>query len=251
MANVDTYSRFLSVTDTQALLQEVPQAYRTQINDVLLTALALTFQTWTGENRLLVELEGHGREDLFPSINLSRTMGWFTSLFPVLLNINPSADLGISLKAIKEQLRQIPNRGISYGLLRYLASPTVRDTLKAIPLPQVRFNYLGQSDQIFSQNSLFTPARESIGHSRSPRGKRNTLIEINSIVTGGKLRCDWTYSQKLHHRQTITTLADNYQKILHSLIQHCLTPEISGFTPSDFPQMDFSQDELDKLLGEL
>ncbi|UKP00593.1 non-ribosomal peptide synthetase [Nostoc sp. UHCC 0870] len=251
MADVDTYSTFLSVTDTQALLQEVPQAYRTQINDVLLTALALTFQTWTGENRLLVELEGHGREDLFPSINLSRTMGWFTSLFPVLLNINPSADLGISLKSVKEQLRQIPDRGISYGLLRYLASPTVRDTLKAIPLPQVRFNYLGQSDQIFSKNSLFTPASESIGHSRSPRGKRNTLIEINSIVTGGKLRCDWTYSQKLHHRQTITTLADNYQKILHSLIQHCLTPEISGFTPSDFPQMDFTQDELDKLLGEL
>ncbi|WP_414575219.1 amino acid adenylation domain-containing protein [Anabaena sp. CCY 9402-a] len=251
MANVDTYSTFLSVTDTQNLLQEVPQAYRTQINDVLLTALALTFQTWTGESRLLVELEGHGREDLFPSINLSRTMGWFTSLFPVLLDIYPSADLGISLKAIKEQLRQIPNRGISYGLLRYLASPTIRDTLKAIPLPQVRFNYLGQSDQIFSENSLFTPASESIGHSHSPRGKRNTLIEINSIVTGGKLRCDWTYSKQLHHRQTIVTLADNYQKILLSLIQHCLTPQVSGFTPSDFPQMDFTQDELDKLLGEL
>ncbi|MBD2252590.1 non-ribosomal peptide synthetase [Nostoc parmelioides] len=251
MADVDTYSTFLSVTDTQNLLQQVPHAYRTQINDVLLTALALAFQTWTGESRLLVELEGHGREDLFPSINLSRTMGWFTSLFPVLLDIYPSADLGISLKAVKEQLRQIPNRGISYGLLRYLASPTIRDTLKAIPLPQVRFNYLGQSDQIFSENSLFTPASESIGHSRSSRGKRNTLIEINSIVTGGKLRCDWTYSKQLHHHQTIVTLADNYQQILHSLIQHCLTPEVSGFTPSDFPQMDFSQDELDKLLGEL
>ncbi|MGH1392472.1 MAG: amino acid adenylation domain-containing protein [Trichormus sp.] len=251
MADVDTYSTFLSVTNTQALLQEVPHAYRTQINDVLLTALALAFQTWTGESRLLVELEGHGREDLFPSINLSRTMGWFTSLFPVLLDVYPSADLGISLKAVKEQLRQIPDRGISYGLLRYLASPTIRDTIKAIALPQVRFNYLGQSDQIFSENSLFTPASESIGHSRSPRGKRNTLIEINSIVTGGKLRCDWTYSKQLHHRQTIVTLADNYQQILHSLIQHCLTPEVSGFTPSDFPQMDFTQNELDKLLGEL
>jgi amino acid adenylation domain-containing protein/non-ribosomal peptide synthase protein (TIGR01720 family) len=251
MADVDTYSTFLSVTDTQNLLQEVPQAYRTQINDVLLTALALAFQTWTGESRLLVELEGHGREDLFPSINLSRTMGWFTSLFPVLLDVYPSANLGISLKAIKEQLRQIPDRGISYGLLRCLASPTIRDTIKAIPLPQVRFNYLGQSDQIFSENSLFTPASESIGHSRSPRGNRNILIEINSIVTGGKLRCDWTYSKQLHHRQTIITLADNYQQILLSLIQHCLTPEVSGFTPSDFPQMDFSQDELDKLLGEL
>ncbi|WP_414526545.1 amino acid adenylation domain-containing protein [Nodularia chucula] len=251
MADVETYSTFLTVPDTQALLQEVPNAYHTQINDILLTALALAFQDWTGENRLLVELEGHGREDLFPNINLSRTMGWFTNLFPVLLNITPSSDLGVYLKTIKEQLRQIPDRGISYGLLRYLASPTIQATLKSIPLPQIRFNYLGQSDQIFSDNSLFTPARELIGHSRSPKGNRNTLIEINSIITGGKLRCDWTYSQKIHQTQTITTLADNYQQILLSLIQHCVTPNISGFTPSDFPQMDFTQDELDNLLGKL
>ncbi|MEA5513969.1 non-ribosomal peptide synthetase [Nodularia sp. UHCC 0506] len=251
MAEVETYSTFFTVPDTKALLQNVNNAYHTQINDILLTALALTFQNWTGESRLLVELEGHGREDLFPNMNLSRTMGWFTNLFPVLLSITPSSDLGVYLKTIKEQLRQIPDRGISYGLLRYLASPTIQATLKSRPLPQIRFNYLGQSDQIFSDNSLFTPARELIGHSRSPKGNRNTLIEINSIVTGGKLRCDWTYSQKIHHRQTITTLADNYQQILLALIQHCVTPNISGFTPSDFPEMDFTQDELDKLLGEL
>ncbi|MDB9349015.1 non-ribosomal peptide synthetase, partial [Nodularia spumigena] len=251
MADVETYSTLFTVPDTKALLQNVNNAYHTQINDILLTALALAFQNWTGENRLLVELEAHGREDLFPNINLSRTMGWFTNLFPVLLNITPSSDLGVYLKTIKEQLRQIPDRGISYGLLRYLASPTIQATLKSRTLPQIRFNYLGQSDQIFSDNSLFTPARELIGHSRSPKGNRNTLIEINSIVTGGKLRCDWTYSQKIHQTQTITTLADNYQQILLSLIQHCVTPNISGFTPSDFPQMDFTQDELDKLLGEL
>ena len=251
MADVETYSIFFTVADTQALLQNVNNAYHTQINDILLTALALAFQNWTGENRLLVELEAHGREDLFPNMNLSRTMGWFTNLFPVLLSITPSSDLGVYLKTIKEQLRQIPDRGISYGLLRYLASPTIQATLKSRPLPQIRFNYLGQSDQIFSDNSLFTPARELIGYSRSLKGNRNTLIEINSIVTGGKLRCDWSYSQKIHHRQTITTLADNYQQILLALIQHCVTPDISGFTPSDFPEMDFTQDELDKLLEEL
>ncbi|MBG1260391.1 condensation domain-containing protein, partial [Nostoc commune] len=251
MADVDTYSVSLSYQDTQALLQQVPAAYHTQINDVLLTALVLAFHSWTGDRHLLVELEGHGREDLFPTMNLSRTVGWFTSLFPVFLNIDASSELGDSLKTIKEQLRQVPDRGISYGLLRYLASPTIQAKLRAVPSPQVRFNYLGQSDQIFSQSSLFIPARESVGHSRSQRGTRNTLIEINSIVTGGQLRFDWFYSRTLHKEQTIATLAENYQTKLRSLIQHCLSPNANGFTPSDFPQMELTQAELDKLLADI
>ncbi|QMS92210.1 amino acid adenylation domain-containing protein [Nostoc edaphicum CCNP1411] len=251
MADVDTYSVSLSYQDTQALLQQVPAAYHTQINDVLLTALVLAFHSWSGDRHLLVELEGHGREDLFPSMNLSRTVGWFTSLFPLFLNIEASSELGDSLKTIKEQLRQVPDRGISYGLLRYLASPTIQAKLQAVPSPQVRFNYLGQSDQIFSQSSLFIPARESVGHSRSQRGTRNTLIEINSIVTGGQLRFDWFYSRTLHKEQTIATLAENYQTKLRSLIQHCLSPNANGFTPSDFPQMELTQAELDKLLADI
>ncbi|MCC5667069.1 amino acid adenylation domain-containing protein [Nostoc sp. CHAB 5784] len=251
MADVDTYSVSLSSQDTQVLLQQVPAAYHTQINDILLTALVLAFHSWSGDRHLLVELEGHGREDLFPSMNLSRTVGWFTSLFPVLLNIDASSELGDSLKTIKEQLRQVPNRGISYGLLRYLASPTIQAKLRAVPSPQVRFNYLGQSDQIFSQSSLFIPARESVGHSRSQRGTRNTLIEINSIVTGGQLRFDWFYSRTRHQQQTIATLAKNYQTKLRSLIQHCLSPNANGFTPSDFPQMQLTQAELDKLLADI
>ena len=251
MADVDTYSVSLSSQGTQALLQQVPAAYHTQINDVLLTALVLAFHSWSGDRHLLVELEGHGREDLFPNMNLSRTVGWFTSLFPVFLNIDASSELGDSLKTIKEQLRQVPDRGISYGLLRYLASPTIQAKLRAVPSPQVRFNYLGQSDQIFSQSSLFIPARESVGHSRSQRGTRNTLIEINSIVTRGQLRFDWFYSRTLHQQQTIATLAENYQTKLRSLIQHCLSPNANGFTPSDFPQMELTQAELDKLLADI
>jgi amino acid adenylation domain-containing protein/non-ribosomal peptide synthase protein (TIGR01720 family) len=249
IANMDVYSVYLGSQDTENLLQNVSIAYQTQINDVLLTALALTFRSWTGAP-LLLELEAHGRENLFPNVNLSRTIGWFTSLFPVLLDIGASTELGTCLKAIKEQLRQVPEYGISYGLLRYLTFEAIKVQLQAFPLPQVRFNYLGQSRQLFSE-SLFAPARESTGHNRSLEGNRNTLIEINSIVTGGELRLDWLYSQAIHERQTIVTLADNYLIQLRALIQHCLNPDAVGFTPSDFPQMDFSQDELDKLLADL
>src|SRR5262249_12293204 len=110
----------LSVEETQALLQQVPEAYRTQINDVLLTAVAQAFAEWTGARTLLVNLEGHGREEILENTDLSRTVGWFTTIFPVLLDLAGTSHPGEALKTIKEQLRRIPNRGIGYGLLRYL-----------------------------------------------------------------------------------------------------------------------------------
>ncbi|NJL63582.1 MAG: amino acid adenylation domain-containing protein [Methylacidiphilales bacterium] len=252
MADINIYSVSLNSEDTQALLQQVPRIYNTQINDILLTALMLAFRDWTGNETFSLELEGHGREDLFPNVNLSRTVGWFTSLFPVCLDVDASNQLDIVLKTIKEQLRKIPERGINYGLLRYLASPEIQTQLQNIPSPEVRFNYLGQSDQMFSSDaSLFIPAKEFAGYSRSLQGTRSNLIEINSIVTGGQLRLDWLYSRAIHQPQTINKLANNYLTKLLEIIHHCLSSNITGFTPSDFPQMEFTQDELDDLLADL
>ncbi len=141
-AVVCTVNASLDDADTQSLLQDVPSVYHTQINDVLLTALVETFADWTGRRNLLVALEGHGREDLFTDVDVSRTVGWFTSLFPVLLDISAATDPGEALKLVKEELRAVPNRGIGYGLLRYLSGT---DALPA-PQPEVSFNYLGQLD---------------------------------------------------------------------------------------------------------
>ena len=120
LASAERISISLTVEQTQALLQDVPSTYNTQINDVLLTALAQTLAHWTGERALLVDLESHGREELFEDIDLSRTVGWFTSVFPVLLELENIDDPGVSLKSIKEQLRLVPNLGIGYGILRHL-----------------------------------------------------------------------------------------------------------------------------------
>ncbi|MBN0357508.1 hypothetical protein JTM63_33740, partial [Pseudomonas aeruginosa] len=132
---------------TRRLLQQAPAAYRTQINDLLLTALARVVCRWSGEAEVLVRLEGHGREDLFEDIDLSRTVGWFTSLYPV--RLSPRQNLADSVKAIKEQLRAIPSRGIGYGLLRYLGSAEARRTLETLPEGEIVFNYLGQFDGSF------------------------------------------------------------------------------------------------------
>src|SRR5439155_5018479 len=132
---------------TRALLQDVPGVYRTQINDVLLAALGRVLSRWSGRERVLVDLEGHGREEqLLDGADLSRTVGWLTTIFPVALGL-AGDDWGATLKSVKEQLRAVPRRGLGYGALRYLRQgvPAAADLARG-PEPQVSFNYLGQFD---------------------------------------------------------------------------------------------------------
>lgn len=221
MTAARTVSVALSVEETQALLQEIPAAYQTQINDVLLAALVLAYEQWTGKPSLLVDLEGHGREEIFEDMDLSRTVGWFTTIFPVLFYRGETSDSVAVLKAVKEQLQRIPNRGIGYGVLRYLSDEKVEQQLQTLPQAEIRFNYLGQSDQVFHKSSLFAPAPESSGVNRSLQGSRKYLLDINGIIAGGQLRLDWTYSETIHHRSTIESLAKNFVAALRQLIVHC------------------------------
>ncbi|MFS0516453.1 amino acid adenylation domain-containing protein [Nostoc sp. UIC 10607] len=257
--SAETVSIALGVEQTQGLLHEVPKAYNTQINDVLLTALVQAFaETWGDVydglrlRSLLVNLEGHGREEIFPDVDLSRTVGWFTTIFPVVLNVGEAADSGAALKAVKEQLRSIPNRGIGYGMLRYLSNNTeIIETLKTLPQAEIIFNYLGQFDQTFSDSSLFSFANESSGRSHSLQGKRSHLLEINSLVNGGQLQLELTYSKNLYRKTTVEFLMQNFVTALGKLITHCQSSESGGYTPSDFPDVELSQTQLEKALAEM
>jgi thioester reductase-like protein/non-ribosomal peptide synthase protein (TIGR01720 family) len=236
VAEACTVSLALSREETQALLQAVPAAYQTQINEVLLAALVQAFAQWTGERSLLVDLEGHGREAIFDDVDLSRTVGWFTTIFPVLLDIEEASSLGDALKAIKEQLRCIPNRGIGYGVLRYLSDERAKSLQLHPPKAEIRFNYLGQSDQVFQESSLFKPAQESCGVRRSLRGNRSYLLDINGIVADGQLRLDWTYSKAVHRQATIESVAGSFMDALRELINCCQSLEAKGYAPSNLPE---------------
>ena len=246
-ASARTHSVRLDRSDTQALLQQVPSVYNTQINDVLLTALAQTLTQWTERAGMVIDLEGHGREDVGANLDTSRTVGWFTSLFPVKLTID-TAEPGRALCAVKEQLRRIPGRGIGYGVLRYLSrDPAIRAGLAQAPRREILFNYLGQFDPMLSRSDLFRPAPESSGQSEDPSGMRSHLLEINALVVDGELRVEWTYSEAVHRRASIVKLADGYLKHLRRLLGHCLSPEAGGFTPSDFPHARVDAPQLDEL----
>ncbi|GER90177.1 hypothetical protein KDW_43390 [Dictyobacter vulcani] len=240
----------LSAEETQALLHVVPQAYRTQINDLLLAAVLLGYASWSGQNTLLINLEGHGREDLFADVDLSRSVGWFTTLFPLFLQLEQPSRLDEMLKAVKEQLRQVPQHGIGYGLLRYLhLDPEVVESMRALPTAQISFNYLGQFDQDSNESTFFAPASEASGAVISAQAKRAHLLDINGSVSGGQLQMTWTYSQNVHKVESMQALAENVMQALRDLIAHCQLPEVGGYTPSDFPLAPLSQEQLDTLLG--
>src|SRR6478609_12249115 len=211
----------LSEEETEALLREVSEAYHTQINDVLLTGLVQAVEKWTGKREVLVNLEGHGREELFEEVDLTRTVGWFTSLFPVHLKLGRKRGAGEELKAIKEQLRAVPRRGIGYGVLRYGRVEEVREQLKKLPQPEISFNYLGQFDQVLGQDSWFGPAGEDSGASLTAGYHRPHELDITGSISGGQLRTVFTYSENLHRRSTISRLAAGYTAALQSLINHC------------------------------
>jgi len=246
----------LNRRQTSALLHEVSEAYRTQIDDLLLTALVQACSAWTGSRSLLIDLEGHGRpggqsdENFFNNMDVSRTVGWFTSIFPVHLELDNQCP-GEALKSIKEQLRRVPNRGLGYGVLRYLSpNAAMRAQLAASPLPQLCFNYLGSVDGLAAEPILGV-ASETPGADVSPASKRPYLLEVLAQVKDSCLQLEIIYSNALHRRTTIQNLADNMLECLESLIDHCLSPDAGGFTPSDFPDAGLSQEELDRLVADL
>ncbi|MDQ2870862.1 MAG: amino acid adenylation domain-containing protein [Acidobacteriota bacterium] len=239
----------LSEEETKALLQDVPVTYRTQINDALLTAVLDAYRHWTGSSRLLLDLEAHGREDVVPDVDLSRTVGWFTSRFPVLLERPESGGPSERVNATKEQLRAIPRRGIGYGILRYLAaSVESEERWKSIPEPEVSFNYLGQMDRLLGTESTLR-SLPSVGPSRSPVANRPHLLYVEGKVQGGRLRVSWIYSENVHRRHTIEAVAAEFLRALRELIEHGRSGRVGVYSPSDFPQARLDQNELDALFA--
>ncbi|PQZ88949.1 non-ribosomal peptide synthetase [Pseudomonas trivialis] len=232
---------------TRRLLQEAPAAYRTQVNDLLLTALSRVITRWTGGDSLLVKLEGHGREDLFDDMDLTRTVGWFTSMYP--LALRPAASLADSIKGIKEQLRAVPDKGIGFGALRYLGDEQAQRVLSGLAQPRITFNYLGQFDGTFAddaEQAFFTPTGEEAGAEQSEHALLGNWLEINGQVFGGELTLSWSFSREMFSEATVQRLADAYALELEQLIEHCCRSAHQGVTPSDFPLAALTQAQLDQ-----
>ncbi|MEH2023711.1 type I polyketide synthase [Nostoc sp.] len=252
VASEETVSVTLSAKDTQALLQEVPAIYRTNTQEVLLTAFVEAFTQWTGDKLLLVDLEENGREvstSGIDNIDISRTVGWITTTYPVLLDLEKADNPGDALKVVKEQLRGISGEGIDYGVLRYLSKD--QDKIRSLPQAEVAFLYVGQLAKSLPQDSLFQLSEKSPEATSSLQATRPHKLHLIGSVVEGQLQLDWFYSKNVHQRQTIEKLSDNFVKALLSLISHCQSLEAGEYTPSDFSAANINQENLSNLLAQV
>ncbi|HVB39028.1 MAG TPA: amino acid adenylation domain-containing protein, partial [Vicinamibacterales bacterium] len=246
---------------TTLLLRDAPARQRARINDLLLAAFGQALGRWTGSRDHLIHLEGHGREPIDGTIDVSRTVGWFTSLFPFRLSQpdgadataeRREADLLAGLASVKARLRALPAHGIGYGILRYLGrDEALRRRLAAAPAPQISFNYLGQFDQALSGDGPFVPAHEPSGPLSGPPNRRAHLIDVNSVVVGGQLHVDVHYCRRIHRRETMERLAAEYAAALERLVKAALAAAPAGPAPEDFALTDVSQQDLDAALEEI
>lgn len=254
LSSVKTIRTLVPVEIGNALLTDVAHFYRAQINDLLLSALLITFHQWTHSDHLHITLEGHGREDIFEDIDLSRTVGWFTSGFPVRLqsdNLGPNqpSKLARLVREIKELLRAVPQRGVGFGILRYLSpEPSIRERLALASHTPVSFNYLGQFKESDAQQFLLGDAPESAGPEQGKDGLRPAVIEINGAYRLGALQFAWSFSERLHSPATIEALAQSFQSALNLLVEFAQQQECSApaYSTSDFPLAKLSREVLDR-----
>ncbi|WP_158623627.1 condensation domain-containing protein [Corallococcus llansteffanensis] len=242
-----THSCALGAEETQALLGEVLKTFHCELNDILLTALASALASWTRRRRWIIDLEGHGREPLFDDVDLSRTVGWFTSRVPVVLE-HEGDDVRDTLQSVKARLRGIPNRGLDYGILRYLRE----DTSEPVPevYPGLLFNCLGQAAPVFSGDALFQPSDASVGPTTSLLTFRPHLLEVHSLVQEGRLRVDWTYSPALLLPETIARLAEHFLQALRQFVALARTDGVRRLSPADFPLARVDRSGLVRILAE-
>ncbi|MDZ7969674.1 MAG: SDR family NAD(P)-dependent oxidoreductase [Nostoc sp. DedSLP03] len=255
VASGESVSVALSETETQALLQEVLAVYRTNTQEVLLTALVQAFTEWTGIKCLLFNTEEDARDasTTIDNVDISRTVGWLTTLYPVLLDLEGAENPGEALKAVKEQFRCISSRTIDHGALRYLSEDTtLTEKMRSLPQAEVFFLYLGQFGKSFDRSSLLRPTEESTGSVYSQKGTSPHLLGVTAWVNEeGQLRLEFSYSTNVHRRKTIEKLSHSFVEALKSLITHSRSLEAVEYTPSDFSAANINQENLSNLLAQI
>ena len=239
--STQTVTAYLSKENTTYLRTQIHSTYHTEILDYLVLGLGLAVRKQFGQQQVMIELEGHGRDEIQENIDVSRTVGWFTSIYPVSIEIQ-GEEISTQIKSVKEQLRKVPNKGMYYGILYYLMNQIHEKKQKTI-----RLNYLGDLDEGVADQNSFTIEEINRGNDIDLENCMTSQIDINLYVLHEKLTVDFTYSKNKFKEQTISALQHEMIHQLEKLISHCMNEKETYFTPSDFTDGDLSQGELDML----
>lgn len=235
--------------ETKALTTVVHHAYNTEMNDILLTSLGRALKRWHGKDVIRILMEGHGREPLDKEWDVSRTVGWFTSMYPFLLEVT-GEEIGYQIKQIKESLRRVPGKGVGYGILSLISPEETRKKMHNGPTPQISFNYLGHFEE-GGGKGFFEFAAESSGQPISPLLQRHHDLDVGGILVRGKLNLYIAYNSRTYRRESVEKLLSNYKEELLAVIAHCENKKEEEKTPSDFTHSTLSTDDYNSILEKI
>ena len=237
----------LSKEETNDLIYEVNKKYGTEINDILITALGMAIHSWENSDRAVVSLESHGRNHEFKDVDITSTVGWFTNNYPIVLESYSDKELDYKIRAVKEMLRNVPNGGFNYSLLKYLTEDN--DIAFKDYTAKYSFNYMGQIPQ--EAASLFEKSDMPIGNAISDKNVTLFDIDINAIVENECFEVSFRFNTDKYEEAEISEFGDKYIEALNTIIGYCLEKTEKVLSPSDLGYSDFSIDELDDLLDDL
>lgn len=246
------YTQIIEPVETQGLLHTINLQSEKSIRDVLLAAVTTALLRWSGLDEMVVDVEGHGRESLKEGADVSRSVGWFTSVFPVYVRNSNTNEPKEVYEQLKDTFTRMPLNGLGHGLLKYYCDD---QKVKSIPRSQVCFNYLGNVDQKRTQDKIAADElhidMENLGEVRGETCLRPYQIEINCKIQNQSFVIDWSYNDKLNSQSTMTTLANEFARILLSLCETSLSneriPSESGNNEQDFDMAELDQSELDAI----
>ena len=250
--DMESVSFSLDEQETHQLLTRTNEAFGTEIKDILLTALGLGIKQTFGNEKVSITMEGHGREEILKDVDITRTVGWFTCVYPVLLDLSyerKGNNLARQIKEIKEHLHRVPKNGIGLGLLKYLTLNQNKSDITFPQKPQIIFNYLGQFDADIRQMS-FGIAKESFGTTVSMNIKRGYQLDVSGMIADQQLVMSVAYNRKQYKKETIEALLIHYKNALNAIIAYCSTRGKGELTPVDFTHTGLSIETVDRLQKE-
>jgi amino acid adenylation domain-containing protein/non-ribosomal peptide synthase protein (TIGR01720 family) len=211
----------LSVEETRSLITGSTTWYDAQIQEILVWAVSKVLGKWLAVRYIKIDLEGHGRESLIEEVDVTGTVGWFTSFYPAVLELAEKEDIAEEIGYVKEQIRRIPRKGLGYGVLRYLSKrQEVREKMVEIGGAEIGLNYLGQFDQVVGQEQEFRVANERIGLTRSERNEGHHQIEISAMIFDNQLEMEFMFSSRRLGREDAERLARECINWLKEAVKH-------------------------------
>ncbi|MEK4444282.1 MULTISPECIES: amino acid adenylation domain-containing protein [unclassified Niallia] len=243
---VREYTNFISQENTSRFLNIVPNFLKARIEEVILSVWIETLYKYFNINSILIDMEGHGRNLSMEEIDLTRTIGWFTSLYPLHIERKSNWDYFDLVQEIKMALSKVPQNGINFGLLRYMSK---KHTLSTFHSSGIRFNYVGDLDSTLPSGKLLSISSESPGESIGKGNRTNYVLDVNLGINRGKIHYNFVYNDSFLSVHEIEKISEILISEIDIMTQYCETQQSYNYTILSIPQNDIKRNDIEQIVN--